>query len=56
MTVPNGDPKKDAIQVPIPSAIIDSRTGNGSPASLADTKHIKDVAAAEIPNGITMPK
>jgi hypothetical protein len=56
MTVPKGDPKNEAIQVPMPSAIKDSRTGKGSPASLAETRHIKEVAAAEIPNGMTRPK
>ena len=56
MTVPKGEPKKEAMQVPIPSAIMDSRTGNGSPASFAETRHISDVAAAEIPRGITIPK
>ena len=29
-TVPKGLPKNEAMQVPIPSEIIDSRTGNGS--------------------------
>jgi hypothetical protein len=30
MTVPKGLPKRQATQVPMPSTIIDSRTGKGS--------------------------
>jgi hypothetical protein len=55
-TVPKGLPKKDDIQVQTPSIIIDSRTGYGSPASFALTRHIIELADAEIASGMTNPR
>jgi hypothetical protein len=54
--VPKGVPKKDEIQVPTTSIINDSWTGYGSPASFALTRHIIELADAEIASGMTNPR